>query len=59
MGLTNAPAIFKSAMHQVSGRHLNKFECVYLDDVLIFSRTEEEHLQHLEIVLDLLQHYSL
>jgi hypothetical protein len=46
-------------MHQVSGRLLNKFVCVYLDDVLIFSRTEEEHLQHLEIVLDLLQHYSL
>jgi hypothetical protein len=59
MGLTNAPAIFQSEMYQVCDRHLNKFLCVYLDNVLIFSRTDNEHLQHLEIVLDLLHQYSL
>ena len=42
-GLTNAPAVFQHAMNRVFGTHLSKCVCVYLDDILIFSRSEEEH----------------
>ena len=58
-GLTNAPAVFQTAMNRIFGRHLNKFVCVYLDDILIFSRTEEEHLKHLRMVLELLRQHEL
>ena len=53
-GLTNAPATFQAAMNKVF-QHLGKFCLVYLDDILIFSKTEEEHLDHLKQVLDLLR----
>jgi hypothetical protein len=38
MGLFNAPAVFQAEMNQFFGPHLNKCECIYLDDILIFSR---------------------
>ena len=57
--LTNAPAVFQHAMNRVFGTHLNKSVCVYLDDILIFSRSEEEHFQHLEMVLKLLRDNKL
>ena len=59
MGLTNAPAVFQSAMNRIFAPYLNKFLCVYLDDLLIFSRTEEEHFEHLKLVLDLLAREQL
>ena len=59
MGLSNAPAVFQTAMNTVFGSMLNKFVCVYLDDILIFSKTEEEHFQHLEQVLSLLEQHDL
>jgi Reverse transcriptase (RNA-dependent DNA polymerase)/RNase H-like domain found in reverse transcriptase/Integrase zinc binding domain/Chromo (CHRromatin Organisation MOdifier) domain/Retroviral aspartyl protease len=59
MGLTNAPAVFQSVMNTIFGRHLNKFVCVYLDDILIFSKTREEHYEHLRIVMDLLRKHDL
>ena len=52
-GLTNAPAVFQREMNKVFG-HL-PFVLIYLDDILIFSKTEEEHIQHLEQVLRLLK----
>lgn len=58
-GLTNAPAVFQTAMNRVFGPHLNRFVCVYLDDILIFSKTEEEHFQHLHVVLTLLRQHNL
>ena len=58
-GLTNAPAVFQHAMNRVFGKHLNKCVCVYLDDILVFSRTEEEHFKHLEMVLQLLREHKL
>ena len=58
-GLTNAPTVFQHAMNRVFGTHLNKCVCVYLDDILIFSRSEEEHFQHLEMVLKLLRDSKL
>jgi Reverse transcriptase (RNA-dependent DNA polymerase)/RNase H-like domain found in reverse transcriptase/Integrase zinc binding domain/Aspartyl protease len=51
-GLTNAPAVFQSIMNKLFGPGLNKFLCVYLDDLLVFSKTPEEHLQHLKWVFD-------
>lgn len=58
-GLTNAPAVFQTAMHRIFGSYLNRFVCVYLDDILIFSKTEEEHLRHLKMVLQLLKDNDL
>ena len=54
-GLTNAPATFQNVMNDVFRKHLGKFVLVYLDDILIFSRSPEEHEQHLRVVLDLLR----
>jgi len=50
-GLTNAPAVFQSTMQSVLGDVIGKFVLVYLDDILIFSKTPEEHAAHLEFVL--------
>ena len=52
MGLCNAPAVFQAAMNRIFGSYMNKFVCVYLDDILIYSNSEEEHLEHLRIVLE-------
>ena len=49
-GLRNAPATFQSAMNRILASHLWNCCLVYIDDVLIFSRTEVEHLEHLERV---------
>jgi hypothetical protein len=54
-GLTNAPAVFQTVMNRLFGPALNKFLCVYLDDLLIFSQTPDEHLQHLQWVLERLK----
>ena len=53
-GLTNAPSTFQAVMNEKFG-HLHTFCVVYLDDILIFSKTPEEHLKHLDIVLQILE----
>lgn len=58
-GLTNAPATFQTVMNNVFGPFLNKFVLVYLDDILIYSKTEEEHCEHLRKVLGLLREHRL
>lgn len=50
-GLTNAPAVFQALMNDVLCDMLNHFVFVYLDNILIFSRNLEEHVQHLWTVL--------
>uniref|UniRef100_A0A3B3DGY8 Gypsy retrotransposon integrase-like protein 1 n=1 Tax=Oryzias melastigma TaxID=30732 RepID=A0A3B3DGY8_ORYME len=50
-GLTNAPAIFQNMVNDVLGDMVNKFVFVYLDDILIFSRSETEHIKHVRQVL--------
>lgn len=58
-GLTNAPATFQALMNTIFADERDKFLVVYLDDILVFSRTLEEHLEHLEIVLKKLQDNQL
>jgi hypothetical protein len=51
-GLTNAPAAFMEAMNRMLHEYLDDFVVVFLDDILIYSQTEEEHERHLNLVLD-------
>ena len=50
-GLTNAPAAFQARINNVLRKFLGIFIVVYLDDIIIFSQTEEEHANHVDIVL--------
>nr|GEY25464.1 hypothetical protein [Tanacetum cinerariifolium] len=53
-GLTNTPAVFMDLMNRVCRPYLDKFVTVFIDDILIYSRTQEEHVEHLRIVLELI-----
>ncbi len=59
MGLCNSPATFQQLMNMSFGDMLDKHVLCYLDDILIFSRTEEEHLRHVRDVLVRLQEKQL
>jgi hypothetical protein len=58
-GLTNAPAFFMYLMNSVFMLELDKFMVVFIDDILIYSRNEEEHAQHIHIVLTRLREHKL
>ena len=58
-GLTNAPATFQAVMNDVLRPVIGKFALVYLDDILIFSKTIGEHAEHLRAVLQLLREHEL
>ncbi|GJW04164.1 putative reverse transcriptase domain-containing protein [Tanacetum coccineum] len=58
-GLTNAPAIFMDLMNRVCRSYLDKFVIVFIDDILIYSKTQEEHVEHLRLVLELLKKEKL
>ena len=51
-GLTNAPAIFQHMMNDIFREHLDDFVVIDLDDILIFSKTKEEHEKHVRLVLE-------
>ncbi|GJR20795.1 putative reverse transcriptase domain-containing protein [Tanacetum coccineum] len=58
-GLTNAPAVFMDLMNRVFHEYLDKFVMVFIDDVLVYSKTREEHEDHLRIVLEILRQKKL
>ena len=58
-GLCNLPSNFMTLMNEVFHDYLDKFCLVYLDDLLIYSKTEAEHLEHLRLILDRLRLYNL
>jgi hypothetical protein len=51
-GLTNTPTYFMYLMNKVFMEHLDKFFVVFIDDILILSKTEKEHKKHLRLVLE-------
>ncbi|WVZ89505.1 LOW QUALITY PROTEIN: hypothetical protein U9M48_035898 [Paspalum notatum var. saurae] len=58
-GLTNAPAFFMYMMNSVFMNELDKFVVVFIDDILIYSKSEKEHEEHLKIVLTRLREHKL
>ncbi|GJY35821.1 putative reverse transcriptase domain-containing protein [Tanacetum coccineum] len=58
-GLTNALAVFMDLMNRVCRPYLDKFVIVFIDDILIYSKTREEHVEHLRLVLELLRKEKL
>ena len=58
-GLTNAPAAFMDLMNRVFGPYLDKFVIVFIDDILVYSCSKEEHAKHLRIVLQTLREHQL
>jgi hypothetical protein len=50
-GWTNAPAYFMYLMNKVFMEYLDKFIVVFIDDILVYSRSEEEHEEHLRLIL--------
>jgi hypothetical protein len=57
--LTNAPAYLMNLMNKVFMEYLDKFVVVFIDDILIFSKTKEEHEEHLRLVLEKLRSHQL
>ncbi|GJS33391.1 putative reverse transcriptase domain-containing protein [Tanacetum coccineum] len=58
-GLTNAPTVFMDLMNRICRTYLDKFLIVFVNDILIYSKTQEEHVKHLRLVLGLLKKEKL
>ena len=58
-GLTNAPTAFMDVMHRIFKPYLDRFVVVFIDDILVYSKTCEEHEQHLRIILQTLREHQL
>jgi hypothetical protein len=58
-GLTNAPAYFMYLMNKIFMEYLDKFVVVFINDILVYSRSEEEHEEHLHLALQKLRENRL
>ncbi len=58
LGLSNSPSTFQSVMNKVFAPYIGKFMQVYLDDLIVYSKTAAEHAEHLEIVFKVLQEHE-
>jgi hypothetical protein len=58
-GLTNAPATLQAYINNVLREYLDFFVSVYIDNILVYSRTFEEHVKHVRIVLHALKKFNL
>jgi len=57
--LTNAPMTFMCLMNSVLHKYLDQFVLVFIDDILVYSKNEEEHQEHLRLVLQALREHEL
>jgi hypothetical protein len=55
LGLMNAPAYFMYLMNKVFMEYFDKYVVVFIDDILVYSKTKEEHEEHLSLVLEKLR----
>ncbi|GJS77719.1 putative reverse transcriptase domain-containing protein [Tanacetum coccineum] len=58
-GLTNAPAVFMDLINRVCKPYLDNFVIVFIDDILIYSHSKEEHEEHLKLILELFKKEEL
>ena len=58
-GLTNAPTIFMDLMNRIFQPYLDKFVIVFIDDILIYPGSKEDHEEHLRVVLQILRENQL
>ncbi|GJR58374.1 putative reverse transcriptase domain-containing protein [Tanacetum coccineum] len=58
-GLTNAPAVFMDLMNRACKPYLDKFMSIFINDILIYSKSEEEHAEHRKLILELLKKEEL
>ena len=58
-GLTNAPTYFMNMMNKVFMEFLDKFVVVFIDDIMVYSKNEQEHKEHLHLVLGKLKEHQL
>ena len=58
-GLTNAPAKFMCMMYSIFNKYLDKFVLVFIDDILVYSKSKEEHGENIHIVLKVQHEHQL
>nr|KYP67677.1 Transposon Ty3-G Gag-Pol polyprotein [Cajanus cajan] len=54
-GVINAPTVFMDYMNRIFGSFLDRFVVVFIDDILVYSRSLEDHREHLKLVLEVLR----
>ena len=59
LGLTNTPVAFVGLMNKVFQQYLDKFVIVFIDDILVYSKSKENHVRHLTLVLNKLREHRL